>query len=448
MALRFIPAALLSVALTAAVGLAEPTLEERVKALELKSESGVPDSGMKPASGVPVEVFFKDGIQFKTKGGELEAHIGGTLVFNGRGYYRWPERVSADHFLLRQARLVVEGKLFKDFEFRIQPTASSGAGFVVDDGFLGFVRWHFLKLRIGQFKAPFGLEQLQTDPYTDFPERSLMDRFVPSRELGVMVHGEPVEKVLSYALMVSNGTGRLAEDNSDKDLEARVWVRPGAASDSMWIKGIHFGLAGTWGQEHKAFGALPYTYSSLVTLTTFATAGAGAPGIRFNDHRWRGAVELAWLLGPFKVQSELMVARNAITIFGTDREHDIVRHQAGYVLASLFVTGEDQTWDRVRPKRPLFDGNGGFGAISFGARWSWLRIENDAFRRGVLNRDVSARSADEFSLGVNWYPNANVRVNLAYTWLYYFGRHTEPVVVKGQRLDDENVLIFRAQIDF
>ena len=105
-----------------------------------------------------------------------------------------------------------------------------------------------------------------------------------------MVTGEPVAKVLSYAVMLSNGTGRSSTDeNSDKDLTGRAWVRPGATSESDWIKGLHFGLAGTYGRQDKSAGVLPYTYSDLMTGTTFAVACPNAPAPTFHPSRTRFA---------------------------------------------------------------------------------------------------------------------------------------------------------------
>ena len=425
----------------------EKSVEERVTALEERLGAPAPAAGA--AGRDVIETFFKDGLQLRAASGDLEAHIGGTFVFYGRFFIRNNERVQSDTFQIRQARIVIEGKLFNDWEFRVQPTASNGGNFALDDGYLGLVRWGWLKVRVGQFKAPFGMEQLTLDPYTDFPERSLADRLVPSREIGIMVHGEPVAKVLSYAVMLSNGTGRSSTDeNSDKDLTARAWVRPGATSESDWIKGLHFGLAGTYGRQDKSAGVLPYSYSELMTGTTFAVAGPNAAAAKFDRSRIRFAAEFAWLWGPVGLKAEYIRTRDKYTVTGPDRHQTHTNHSAGYVNATVLVTGDAKTWERVRPGKPLFGEKGGIGALEIAARWSRFRIQDDLFDDGILDPARSAQEADEYALGVNWYPNSCVRVTAAYALVVYNGDPIRPVVIDGRRIDDEDVILVRIQVDF
>ena len=57
-------------------------------------------------------------------------------------------------------------------------------------------------VRIGHFKEPFGLEQLTSDRFTTFMERSMCDEgfIVPGRNIGVMLFGQSENERATFAL--------------------------------------------------------------------------------------------------------------------------------------------------------------------------------------------------------------------------------------------------------
>jgi phosphate-selective porin OprO/OprP len=84
-----------------------------------------------------------------------------------------------------------------------------------------------LRLRGGQFKVPFSLEELTSDLHIDFVERSLINELVPSYDRGVMAYGNIKQGIVSYSLGSFNGTGQNASDNNgDKDVAARMVIAP------------------------------------------------------------------------------------------------------------------------------------------------------------------------------------------------------------------------------
>ena len=108
------------------------------------------------------------------------------------------------------------------------------------------------QLRFGKFKPLVGLERLQSPGEMKFIERSYVsNNILPNRDMGASLFGEVLDKKLSYALGVFNGTTDGAESgtgqdvNNQKDLAARVFVKPFAGSDSAFT-GLGLGIAGTW----------------------------------------------------------------------------------------------------------------------------------------------------------------------------------------------------------
>ncbi len=68
------------------------------------------------------------------------------------------------------------------------------------DGYITWNRHAEANVRVGQFKTPFGFEQLYSDTRLHTIERSLAnDRLTLSRQIGAQVGGDFLEKRLSYA---------------------------------------------------------------------------------------------------------------------------------------------------------------------------------------------------------------------------------------------------------
>ena len=440
-------------ALLAGFAGAQTTVEDRLKALEEKIESGSgeapePGSPAAMAAGKKIDVFFKEGIYMKSADGNIDAHLGGRVIVHWRNFIYNNERNQVDTFAFRSVKFQLEGKIWKDFEFKVELN-TTGTPVALDDGFVGMIHWKALQIRVGQFKAPFSLEELTSTRFIDLPERSPMNRLVPAREVGIMVHGTLADKILGYGLMLSNGNGKNGPDeNSDKDLTGRVWFRPAGTAESDYIKNLHFGVGFTAGRRDGKAATAPYTFSDPFTGTTFATLGTDAGSVKFDENRYRTNAELAWLFGPASIKAEYTRTNDQYTELDSDHHHHA--HFTGYyVSATWLVTGEMKTWDRIRPNKPLFGSAGGIGAIELAFRYSEFQINRGLVDSGYFNKGTTAREVHEYAAGVNWFPNANVRMSVSYAYINYSSdEHTEPLVIGGERKDHEDVLLVRFQVDF
>src|SRR6185503_9683307 len=105
------------------------------------------------------------------------------------------------------------------------------AQLITTDDFVGLAPWENLALlQVGQFDAPFTLENRTSDKYFDFIERSITVRAfgIPSnKEQGAMVHGMLPGKVAYYSLGVFDGDGTNFKNQDDNfDVLGRAWVAP------------------------------------------------------------------------------------------------------------------------------------------------------------------------------------------------------------------------------
>lgn len=437
------------------------SIEDRVRVLEEKMKIKAETEGEAPAPGSPaaggsnkIDCFFKNGFTMKSQDGSFEGWFGGRAIIHYRQYFAQSERVSKDSFSIREIKIDLRGKIWKDWGFRVE-AATTGPNFSIDDGWVSFERFYFLKAKVGQTKAPFSIQQTQSTLFIDMPERCALDRLVPGYELGAMVYGDIVEKVLSYNVMVANGTGRNGVDNnSDKDLFVRAQLRPFATQESPWIKGLHLAFNFNMGQRGLANGVLPYTYSTPSSATPFVANGPNLASTRFDQVRYRTDVEFAWFIKSFWFHAEYLYTRDSYRLPGAESGEGEpgrgghTNHHAWFATLGFILTGESKTWDRPIVDKPLFGSACGFGQVELVGRYASFRVPGDLFRDGILSKQDSAQKVDEWALCVNWYPNQNVRLSLQYNWINYNGHSIRPIVVAGHRFDHEDVLVVRAQIDF
>ncbi len=130
----------------------------------------------------------------------------GVLQLDNRTFFNDGLNRGNDGFLLRRARPIFQGTLYKDFDFQFTPDFG-GSAVTIFDAYGNYRYAPWLQVRAGKFKVPVGLEQLQSDPVTSFNERSLVNNLVPNRDLGVQLWGDIKGGVLSYAAGVFNGRG-------------------------------------------------------------------------------------------------------------------------------------------------------------------------------------------------------------------------------------------------
>jgi phosphate-selective porin OprO/OprP len=123
--------------------------------------------------------------------------------------------VAGDRFYLRRARLGVKGSFAEHFDFTLQADLGSnslgnvtGNRAQATDAFVVWNQYEQATLTFGQFKTPYGNEQLMSDTKIATIERSLpSDSLTLSRQLGAMVSGSVAGKKFSYAAGLFNGSG-------------------------------------------------------------------------------------------------------------------------------------------------------------------------------------------------------------------------------------------------
>jgi phosphate-selective porin OprO/OprP len=175
---------------------------------------------------------------------------------------------SEGSFRIRRAKLKFEGWFYKPWlQYEVQtnwPGLSTAnlAGYLEDAN----INWDVTKgkktfmVKFGQFKVPFGLQELTSSGSQQFVDRSLVSNaYFRGRETGLSVWGVLGSNKFEYRGMISNGNGvtRSANDNDKFQYNARVTFQPRAvprhllgcpqssptSSRRRWKAGLHVSAA-------------------------------------------------------------------------------------------------------------------------------------------------------------------------------------------------------------
>ena len=317
---------------------------------------------------------------------------------------------------IRRARLYVQGCLYERVEFKAQYDFAGGA-VDVKDVYMG-VRGLAVGVRLGHFKEPFSLEELASSNYVNFMERSLINAFAPSRNVGFRVAGTAYDERFGWAAGVfrdTDGFGFGAGNNYN--LTGRISGTPVYRNGGRHLLHLGVGYSRKEVDEAVRFRSGPGIHLAPRFVDTGPIPASSA---RLID------LEAALVLGAFSLQGEY-VDTSVNTVDG-DLSFD-----GFYVFASFFVTGEnrsysrgDGSFDRLRPRRNFLV-DGGLGAFELVARYSELDLTDGPVVGGELA---------SLTLGLNWYLNPMIRVMTNYVRSDLGG------------IDTADALAWRTQINF
>lgn len=386
-----------------------------------------------------IKVKWAPGPTFSSKDGSWSVHVLGRLQVDGGALGDEDNFYKNDNAAeLRRARLGVEGEFLEGWAYKLE-TDFANNSLSVKDAFIQYSGKPVepAYVRVGQFKTPNSLEQLTSDLYTTFMERSaIIDAFNLDYQIGL---GSGV----SGASWGVDG-GLFGQNTSDQDNnEGYALAGRGhyaflyGPEDSGDV--VHLGASVRYRNfDNDSFdNEVQYRQRPFFHFTGTRSVDTGTITDAEGDV-WAGA-EFAWVNGPFSIQSE--VANTALQ--RNNGEDDADNLWGGYLGASYFLTGEHRPYDpkqgvfgRVKVEHPLQDG--GRGAWEVGARADYIDLNNEGVKGG---EQIS------YIAGVSWYPNDFIRLMLdgAVTQVFQAGN-------SDAAADGSDNLIYgggmRAQVDW
>lgn len=369
-------------------------------------------------------VYWRHGLRMETGDGRFQFRIGGRIqadwTFPGDSA---PIEAIAGPLVngneFRRARLYVQGHVHRHVEFKAQYDFAGGEP-TFKDVYLG-TRSLPANARFGHFKEPFSLEEQTSSKYMTFLERSLANVFSPSRNTGIMVHGDAAGERVAYGVGLFRDSGDFGTGTGDDyNVTGRVTGTPVYEDDASRV--VHLGLSLSFRSLDSA-STLRFRQRPEVHMAPRLVDTGDLPA----DSATIAVAEAAVVAGPFSAQGEL--TRTAVDSAATGDP----TFTGWYVESSWFLTGESRAYDaagefgRVSPRRDFLDGERGPGAWQLALRYSSLDLDDGAVLGGEL---------DSLTVGANWHWNPMTRL----------GFNVVHADLEG--VDDVTAFHTRAQIDF
>jgi len=314
-------------------------------------------------------------------GGYLQMNLedGDVSAFEGR----FGQTALKDRFRLRRTRINLTGDFAENFDFKVEGEFENSDGissnrtdFSGTDIYVNYHQFPEANVKVGQWKAPFGLEQLTPDPTLIIIERSLpTGAITPERQVGVQVWGKPFTNIwpaqkdlLTYYAGIFNGNGRnvTVNDNNNFMYVGRLELLPWQGKLLGQNSSLKLGADVLNSRDDKGTNisqSLNLLVNSDGSLSPFTLPGA--------DERTAWSVDAWFNLGPFDLIGEYLQEKvNGRTVNGVAPGFADFTTNGFYVTAAYFLIPKKlQAAVRWEDLNPGQRGNDGIHSITGGLNY-------------------------------------------------------------------------------
>src|SRR5213594_43398 len=370
-------------------------LQAEIKSLK-KETASVPDGKFKKKVTYDGKTYVEKAVEEEKapvyvvpRGPEIKLVLGGFIQMNFEDgdvsafEGRFGMTALKDRFRLRRARINLTGDFTENFDFKIEGDFETSDGissgrtaFEATDIFINWHQFPEAQIKIGQWKAPFGLEQLTPDTTLFMIERSLpTGAITPERQIGVQLWGKPFASIwpdqkdlVTYYAGIFNGNGRNISNNDNNNF---MYV---GRLELMPFKGKIFGQASSLklggdvlnSRDDKGTNISPsgnLLVNSDGSLSSFVLPGA--------DERTAWSVD-AWLkVGPFDLIGEYLQEKvNGRTVNGVPPGFADFTTNGFYVTGAYYLIPKKLQavvrWEQLNPGQK---GNDGIRSITGGLNY-------------------------------------------------------------------------------
>jgi len=336
-----------------------------------------------------VAVEEKPGIFVTPRASEFKLVLGGYIQMNledgevSAFEGRFGQTALKDRFRLRRARINLTGDFAENFDFRVEGDFENSDGINSNrTAFSGtdiFINWHQFaeaNVKVGQWKAPFGLEQITPDPTLIIIERSLpTGAITPERQVGVQVWGKPFTNIwpaqkdlLTYYAGIFNGNGRnvTVNDNNNFMYVGRLELLPWQGKLLGQTSSLKLGADVLNSRDDKGTNisqSLNLLVNSDGSLSPFTLPGA--------DERTAWSVDAWFNLGPFDLIGEYLQEKvNGRTVAGVPPGFADFTTNGFYVTGAYYLIPKKLQaavrWEQLNPGQK---GNDGIHSITAGLNY-------------------------------------------------------------------------------
>ena len=332
-------------------------LQSEVSSLKAQQAAVVPEGKMKTKiisegkTYVEKVVEEKPPIYVVPRASELKLVLGGFIQVNFEDSdafaFQGNFGLSAikDRFRLRRARVNLTGDFAEQFDFKVEGDFGQGDGINSNrTAFSGtdiWLNWHQFpgaQIKVGQWKAPFGLDQLTADTSLYTIERTLpTGAITPDRQIGAQLWGKPLTNIwpeqkdlLTYYAGIFNGNGKNTTVNDNNNF-MYVGRLESTLFQDVFGKGSFLKLGGDVLNSRDDKGVNISQSGNLLVNADGSLSPFTLPGA---DERTAWSVD-AWLkVGPFDLIGEYLQEKvNGRTVNGVPPGF------ADFTTDGFYVTG-------------------------------------------------------------------------------------------------------------
>ena len=295
--------------------------------------------------------------------------------------------IRRDGIDIARVRLGIKGELTDNLNYKFENDFAENAS-EVKDAFIAYTGFKNSTITFGQSKPTFSLEILESSNHMAFIQRaSVSDDAVLGRRVGIKAdkRGDIWDWRIAGGVFGEEVGNEARDDDTKYSYTARASVAPINNAESL----LHFGVATSFtSRDRKTANG---THDSLDQETLIGG-------------------ELIARYKLFTLQSEYIANNTKYDSDAAKSTGENANFPGYYVQASVFLTGEQRKYSKKAAKLGKIKvaspaDKGGLGAIELAARFSHLDKNDKSIEEG---------SSNNYTLGVNWYMNNNVRLMLNY----------------------------------
>ena len=446
-------------------------LEQQVAILKRQLENNKEDSTTKAKETPVITANAKDGFSIKSPNGDYSLKLGGYTQIVAREFADNKKGTLgyASSIIPRRVRLIIQGTVARDFDYFVQPefgypntysaangvVASSPSAYAValQDAWLDWKYFPEATVKIGKFKPPFDLENLQDTRYTSFTELGLTSNLSPQRDVGGQLGGSLFDDIVNYQAGIfdgaadkENGYGGYSTggDTNSKSGVGRVFIKPFKDTNIEPLKGLGVGYAASYGKE-KGTDLPTYISPGQAPVFTYNTGvSAAGPQIRTSPQAYYYYKSLGVLAE--KVNSTEDLEFTSGSGANTHINRDKPTNRAWEVTSSYVLTGEDASYNGVTPRHDFDLSTGHWGAFELVGRVGELKLDSSLFSENFSSLNMSISKENTWGTNINWYLNRNIKLAAGFEQTKYTRG-----AINGKSTDDrktENLFTGLAQLSF
>lgn len=346
---------------------------------------------------------------FESENGDFRWWFDSRIQFDGAMYFENKNAMS-NGVHLRRATFAIKALLWRDWQAEVDidfaEAVSTKSQVELRDMWVKYTFPTFnLSLQAGNFKEPFGMERLNSSRLLTFLERSAISNALPmGRRVGVSARYWTEFAQVTAAIMGHETGTRI--DKGQRDETFSTNIRASVAPINYFGENLHLGLAYSYKLPDVTSELRPNTIEISARTESYVANPKLLHTGDISDVNYynRYGAELMYINGPFYFQSEFM----GTSIYRWYAK-PTVNLKGGYVMASWMLTGENRYYYVDEGEvGPIEAPKNSFGAFELAARYSVTNL-ND------LDTDIKGGQSNQIMLGLNYYPNPNIKLQFNYS---------------------------------